>query len=231
MTSLSWLDSAILMFWLLNWAGYPYLARVLSHNQPNLLAYTHPYRRLWMRNALSRDNRIGDASLVGNLMQTSTFFSSTTVLILGALLALLGSVDQGLRVVSALPLAEQQSVARVELKVLIMMGIFVHALLRFTWALRQFNVVSILIGAMPSHAERNSDKAALLNADKAARLVELAGENFTHGIRSYYYAVPVLLWFINQWLMLGSVIVITVLLYVMDFRSATVRALAWEVHN
>jgi uncharacterized membrane protein len=231
MTALSALDLTAVCLWLLLWVGYPYFAGLLSHNRPNLLAYTHPYRQQWMQNALGRENRIADAALVGNLMQTSTFFSSTTVLILGALLALLGSIDEGLRIVASLPLAEQQTASHVEIKALVLLGIFVHALVRFTWALRQFNVVNILVGAMPSHGERMHDQRAVLNADQAARLVELAGENFSHGVRSYYYAVPVLLWFVNAWLLLGTALLMTLLLYWMDFRSATVRALSESEHS
>jgi len=75
------------------------------------------------------------------------------------------------------------------------------------------------------------DQRAVQNADQAARLVELAGENFSHGVRSYYYAVPVLLWFVNAWLLLGTALLMTLLLYWMDFRSATVRALSESEHS
>lgn len=219
-------DVAALILWLASWAGYPYLSKLLSHNRPNLLAYTHPYRRQWMRNALGRDLRIADATLVGNLMQTSTFFSSTTVIILGALLAFLGSIDEGLRVVSTFPLAQRQTSVHIEVKALIAIGVFVLALIRFTWALRQLNVVNILMGAMPNHAQREQDPVALADADKAAKLVELAGDNFSQGIRSYYYAVPVLLWLINPWLFGVTSVVMTLVIYLMDFHSSTVRALA-----
>ena len=227
MLALKLLDWCALALWLIAWVSYPSLSRIWARNQASLVGHTLVYRRLWMQNALAREHRVADASLLGNLMQTSTFFSSTTVLILGALLASLGSIDEGLRVVTSLPLAEQQSAGRVEIKMLVMMLVFVHALLRFTWALRQFNLVSILVGAMPSHPERMNDSAALSNADKAARLSELAGDNFSQGIRSYYYAVPVLLWFLNAWLLIAATVLMTVVVFYMDFRSQTVRALAY----
>lgn len=227
MLSLKLLDWCGLTLWLIAWVAYPLLSKVWARNQASLVGHTLIYRRLWMQNALAREQRVADAALIGNLMQTSTFFFSTTVLTLGALLASLGSIDQSLRVVISLPLAEQQSAVGAEIKMLVMMLVFVHALMRFTWALRQFNLVSILVGAMPSHPERMTDAAALSNADKAARLSELAGDNFSQGIRSYYYAVPVLLWFLNAWLLIVATLLISLVVFYMDFRSQTVRALAY----
>jgi uncharacterized membrane protein len=220
-------DWLVLLFWLAQWVGYVYWAERSSNHRPSLIGSIHPLRHLWMRNSLQRENRIADASLVGNLMQSSTFFSSTTLLILGGLVALLGTAEKGVNIVSSIPFAVRPTYEAVEFKTVVMLFVFVHAFIRFTWSLRQFNVVCIVIGALPARASPEQHKgttAALV--ETGTRLSEIAGGHFTQGLRSYYYSVPVLLWYVNAWLFAAASLTITVAIYYMEFRSATVAALA-----
>src|SRR5690606_10625298 len=111
----------------------------------------------WMREAYHRDPRIADVALIGNLMHSATFFSSTTLLVLGASFALLGTIERGsevLEVMKTLPFATQVSQDLLESKVVLLTLLFVYAFLRFTWSLRQFNLVNIMVGAFPAHRER-----------------------------------------------------------------------------
>ena len=52
---------------------------------------------------LTRDNRIADMAAVGNLMNSTGFLATTSIFILGGLMAMLGASDLGRRVVAALP--------------------------------------------------------------------------------------------------------------------------------
>lgn len=227
MSAFSHVDWAGLGLWFLAWVGYAAWAERPSPHRPGLAGSLARYRRAWMREAYGRDPRIMDAALIGNLMQSATFFSSTTLLILGASFALLGTVERSTEVVEVmrnLPFATRVSQDLVESKVLVMTLVFVYAFMRFTWSLRQFNLVNIMVGAFPASRERLVPDDRMI--ETASRLNELAGVNFAQGLRAYYYAVPLLLWLVNPWLLgLGS-IAITGVLYYMEFRSATVRALA-----
>ena len=67
----------------------------------SLLANTNRYRLLWMMQTTSRENRVVDAVVVQNLSTSPSFFASTTILIIGGLLAVLGTqgaADLGQRV-------------------------------------------------------------------------------------------------------------------------------------
>src|SRR5690606_39748975 len=193
------------------------------------MASVAAFRRVWMREAYYRDPRITDVGLIGNLMQSATFFSSTTLLVLGASLAVMGTVERGAEVVEVmrnLPFAARVTQEMLESKLLVLIFVFVYAFFRFTWSLRQFNLVNIMVGAFPARRDDQSTDEALIAT--AGRLNELAGLNFTQGLRAYYYAVPMLLWLVNAWLLIAGSIAITVVLYHMEFRSATVRALGSE---
>jgi uncharacterized membrane protein len=67
--------------------------------------------------------------------------------------------------------------------------------------------------------------AAQAQIAQAGRLTELAGINFSQGLRAYYFAVPLLVWLISPWLMMAAAVLITLATYYMEFRSATVRAI------
>jgi uncharacterized membrane protein len=176
-----------------------------------------------MRIALKRELRIVDTSLMTTLMQSAVFFSSTTVLILGGLVAGLRFVSDGASLVDNIPFAVRASAATTELKMLTMIALFMFAFIKFSWAVRQFNFSSILVGSMPLASQAGEADNYL--AERAARLVALAGDNFTKGLRAYYFALAVLLWFVNPIIfMIGSVVVVACV-YRTEFHSRTLEAL------
>lgn len=205
------------------WVGYATFARRRSVVRPSLLALTNRERRRWMLQTTWRDNRVIDGVVVQNLSTSPSFFASTTILIIGGLLAVLSTTEKASELVAEIPFAARTSALVFDLKVVLLTAIFVYAFFRFTWSLRQFNLVNIMVGAFPAHRERLVEDDRMI--ETAGRLNELAGLNFTQGLRAYYYAVPMLLWLVNAWLLLGGSLVITGVLYYMEFRSATVRAL------
>ncbi len=220
LTRLDWIGLAV---WALLWLAYAVWADRAVARRPSLMASLAHYRRVWMREAYRRDNRIADVTLIGSLMQSATFFSSTTLLILGGLFAILGTIEKSAEVLQGLPFASRTTQELLEIKALALTLVFVYAFLRFTWSLRQFNLAGIVIGAYPTRLEHQVADDRLVA--QASSLNELAGSNFAQGLRAYYYAIPLLVWLINPWLLLAGAVVITGTTYYMEFRSATVRAL------
>ena len=217
------LDWIALALWAASWAVYQAVVDRVGSRRPNLAALMRHHRHAWMHQALRRENRVVDAALLGNLMNTATFLGSTTLLVIGGLLALLGGIDESARLVQSLPFAQKTSVQLFEIKALVLALVLVYAFLRFLWSIRQFNLVVILLGAYPPASAEPHE--AVVPIEQAARLNELAGSNFTQGLRAYYYAVPVLCWLVNPWLLVAGSVVITVVTYYMEFRSASVTAL------
>jgi uncharacterized membrane protein len=224
MNALSRLDWIGVVLWALLWVGYVLWAERQDGRRPSMMSLLATYRRRWMREAYQRDVRIPDVAMISSLAQSAAFFSSTTLLILGGLVALFGTIDQSAQVVQGLPFATRTSRDLLEVKALLLTLVFAVAFLRFTWSLRQFNLVNIVIGAYPAHAEHRQPDDHLIT--QAARLNELAGANFTQGLRAYYFSIPLLLWLINPPLLIAGSLAITLATWYMEFRSATVRALS-----
>ena len=91
LSSLDWIALAWFLVW---WIGYVLFAQWYARRYPSLVGLMTEQRRKWMSAVMDRENRIGDVSILTNLSNGATFFASTTLLILGGLLALLGTTDK-----------------------------------------------------------------------------------------------------------------------------------------
>jgi uncharacterized membrane protein len=220
--SISPLDWGALGWFLLTWAGYGWFADHSRWSRDGLLGTSHRHRQEWARQMLRRELRMTDAALVGNLMQSVSFYASTTIYIIAGLLAVLGTLDQVIRFAADLPFARETSRALWDLKLLLLLTVFVVAYFKFTWSLRQFNLLSILIGSSPVGT---AGEAIELAAERLAKINSLAGDEFNRGIRAYYFGLAAVAWFVQPWLFLGVTTVVVVVLYRRDFASQALAAL------
>lgn len=224
-------DLLALAFFALAWALYAHHAAGRHGDRPSLLHATHHHRREWMLRMLERDNRIVDSALIGNLMRSVSFFASTTMIVIGGVLAMLGATDRLIELSADLPFVAPASRELWELKVLLLGAIFVYAFFKFTWSLRQFNYSSILMGAAPAAGDLHDAAQKFRYADRLAHLNSMAGDQFNRGLRAYYFGLAVLTWFIHPWLFMLMTAATVVVLYRREFSSSTLHALAVDGHN
>jgi len=173
---------------------------------------------------VERDNRMVDVNIVRNLTRSSQFFASTTLLILGALLALLGYVQRAADVIAELPFAIEASHRLWDIKILLLVGVFVYAFFKFSWSIRQFGFCSIIVGAtakMPKDPQECASEMASLSL-----VVSYASGNFNQGLRAYYFAMAAITWFLHPWLMMVTTVWIVWVLYAREFRSRTLDVLS-----
>ena len=222
-----YLDLVALAWFLLCWVGYTRYATRAAASQPSLAVVMHAHRREWMRRMMTRSNRMSDMSAISTLERNVTFFASSALLILAGILTLLGYIDEAIRLFADLPLAIEQSRLQWEAKVFLLAVIFIYAFFKFTWSMRQVGFAAVLIGAMPEvDCTESLDDAVVKAADRTARVVSTAAQHFNYGIRSYYFALAVLAWFVNPLLFIAAAALVVMVLYRREFRSATLRTLA-----
>ena len=223
--SLTWLDVTACVFFLLCWFGYALFAEWHARTTPSLHSVMNGYRRTWMLRMIERDNRMVDVNVLRTLTRSSQFFASTTMLVLGALIALLGYVQQALDVVSGLPFTIKASQRLLEIKVMLLVLIFVYAFFKFSWAIRQLGFCSTLVGAAPKQPKDNPEQFSV-EIDRLASVTSYAGTNFNDGLRSYYFAMAAMTWFLHPYLMLIATTWVVYILYHREFASKTLRALS-----
>src|SRR3546814_11912940 len=107
----------------------------------------HLYREDWMRRMLLRENRIADASVIGNLERNASFFASSTLIILAGILTVLGASDRAVSLLADLPLVQQASQGMSEAKLLCLQLVFVYAFFTFSWCMRQSNFAAVRVGS------------------------------------------------------------------------------------
>jgi uncharacterized membrane protein len=206
------------------WFGYNLISDNLVKSSRSLSARMHLYRIQWMTAILTRENRVVDANIINNLQQSISFFASTSILIIAGLLAVLGASDTALSIVKQLPFAIKTSKILWYLKVMILIGMFIYAFFKYTWALRQLNYASVLIGAMPYKAGVGAE-SFIPAARRAAIVCTLAAKHLNRGLRTYYFAIAALVWFINPWLFIIASGLVVMIMYRREYRSHTVHIL------
>lgn len=222
-----WIDFFCLFLFVLIWVSYAVFARKAAKSRQSLSSVMVIYRIDWMKHLLQRENRILDASLMGNIEKSISFFASTTLFVIAGALTALTSADSISEIVAVMPWVWPQTMDVIQLKVLTIVVILIYAFFKFTWALRQFSFASVMIGAAPNHDDpRATEEMKRVFSVNAGKLIDQAGHNLNAGMRSYYFALAVVGWFINPVLFVGLTLVVVVILYRREFMSRSLRTLA-----
>jgi len=225
-TMLPWADWLALLAFFGLWVGYAWFSKARGHHEQTLLASTNRLRHLWMLQTTARDPRMLDGLITQNLSHTPSFFSSTTIIIIGGLFALLGTTDKAAELVREIPFAEPTPMLVFEFKVLVLVGIFVYAFFRFSWSLRQYTFVALLIGAMPPpEAFERGEQDRQRTAERAGRLVGAAAETFNDGLRAYYFSFAAMAWFFSPLALVLATALVVLILYGREFRSEVLDVL------
>lgn len=216
-------DGIAVLAFLLCWLGFGQVVNWVALKRPSLMSAVRSFRQRWIERMAERDNHTADATLLSNLLRGALFLASTTVLILGGLVALLGTAPKVAEVISQLPYTTPTESRLAEIKALILIFVYVYAFFKFTWSAWQYNVLSILVGAMPTPDSDAHTRSAY--AEAAARVAALAGESYNNGIRAYYFSIPLMAWFIDPLLFLSATVAVTIVLYRREFYSPILIAL------
>lgn len=191
-----------------------------------VLGVMNVHRLNWMKVMLRRENRMSDVSAVGNLMRSISFFASTTVLIIVGLVSVIGNSDLAFKIMESVPFAAHTDFIVWEFKLLLLCIIFVYAFFKYTWSLRQYNYVNIMIAGAPLH-NQNLDIHDQY-ARKAATLAGNAAAHFASGLRAYYFAMAVMAWFIHPAAFIAISLLVMAVLYRREFYSRTLNSIMMD---
>ena len=218
------LDLLALVWFLICFNGYASYARKASYKEPCLASVMHLYRTEWMKEMLLRDVRVADTTTVANLERGVTFFASTTMLILAGLMTLITRGETAMGLLASVPGAEMLSSLQWDIRILAMMVLFVYAFFKFTWSLRQYGFVSVMIGGAPLLTEDRTREIDA-HASRIAKMASMAANNFNTGLRSYYFAIAMLGWLIHSVLFIALALAVVWILYRREFTSSTLKTL------
>jgi uncharacterized membrane protein len=219
-----WVDFLAVSFFVIEWVAYGFTLEHTAYGRNSLSSRMHVYRELWVRRLLDREARMVDMQVLISLQTGTAFFASTSLLAVGAGLALLRATNDALAVLSKLPIDISPSPALWEMKCVGLILIFVYAFFKFAWSYRLFNYVAILVGAMPPASQRDTPEAEA-HVMRTARLFESAGRHFNRGQRAFFFALGYLGWFVSPWVLLFTTALVVVVTWRRQFASNAWRAM------
>lgn len=217
--TIPWMDVVALAFFLLCWKGYTFYAERDRKAGGNLLNITNEYRMNWMVEMMKRDNRNMDSIMIGNLARSITFFANTTIFILLGLVTMLGYQDKASTIIEHIPFAQTSTGLMWEVKIFLLIIIFVYAFFKYTWSLRQYNYAGIFIVAAPANNDHPETHQEIAN--KGASLVANAAKHFNLGLRAYYFGLAVLAWFIGPYAFIAATAWVIWVTYRREYKSKT----------
>ena len=220
----NWLNMLAFVWFLVCFKGYNAYSKKRARDTHCLASVMHSYRLEWMTRMLHREVRIADTTAIANLERSVSFFASSTMLILAGLMTVLGSTEKAIDVVGDIPFASHATKAEWELKLLVLIGLFIYAFFKFTWSLRQYGFTSVMMGGAPQ-PEDATEPELNAQAKRLAIMSSMAANNFNLGLRTYYFSLSVLAWFITPWLFMLLTTGVVIILYRREFNSSTLRQL------
>lgn len=215
------LDVAAVALLFVTWAAITVLIERGVGGRASVSSLMTEYRREWMRQTITRNPKVYDALVITSLRQSTAFFASTSMFVLGGLMALIANIDRLSEVASDLTLEQTPAIVW-EAKLAVVLFLVTNAFLKFVWSHRVFGYCSILMAAVPNDPD---DPVAPTRVEQATELNNSAARSFNRGLRSVYFALGSLAWLLDALPLMIAVLVTAVVLWRREFNSATRAAL------
>lgn len=218
-------DFLALCWFLLCWFGYNTIIDSFLRGSRGLSARMHLYRVQWMMTALQRENRVVETNIIQTYQYSISFFASTSILIIAGLMAMLSSASTALEIIQQIPFSVMSPKAIWYGKNFLLMYLFIYAFFKLTWAIRQLNYSTIMIGALPLIKDPAKINEYLPSARRTATIVTMAVKDMNRGIRAYYFAIAVLGWFFNPFFFIVATAWVMIVLYRREYKSHVLHVL------
>lgn len=180
------------------------------------------YREDWMREFVTRQPRIYDATVLDGLRQGITFYASSCLLGVGAGMALLADTGPLQGLAQSFDLHPEPQLI-VKAKILFVLIFLINAFLKFVWSHRLFAYCSVLMASVPNDPlhPRAYERAA-----RASAVNITAARNYNRGLSSVYYALGALGWILGPWVLLVTMTATFLTLIRREFASQSRAAVA-----
>ncbi|MEO1951188.1 DUF599 domain-containing protein [Thioclava sp. F36-6] len=219
------LDLAALALLVACWMGIGWTTEHPSAARPSMGKLMESYRREWMRQLVTRQPRIFDSAMVDGLRQSTTFFASSSLIAIGAGLALIANPQPLANLADDFDIARGPDLLW-EARILTAVLFGANAFLKFVWSHRLFSYAAIAMAAVPNEPE---DPLAYPRAEQAAQVNINAAKSFNRGLRSVYFALATLAWLLGPYALIAATLFTTGMLWRREFASDSRQALLQDI--
>lgn len=219
------LDQIAIIWFLLLFFIYSWWVEHGPMHEKSLSAYMNAQREAWLRQTLKREIRIVDTNIVTGLQSGTAFFASASLLAIGGCFALLRASNEIFLALKDLPVDISGDLHQLEMKLICLALIFAYAFFKFGWSFRLLNYNAILIGAIPSAKEAQTE-AGEKAVKRALAMSQNAGKHFNRGLRTFFFAIGFIGWFIGPLYFIVATSWITLVLFRRQFYSPALRGIS-----
>lgn len=228
-TDMPLMDYIALIWFLVVWVMYSLVADRWLYQKRGIISVMHNLRRRWIELMLKRTERLVDVRIIANLMRSTTFMASTSILIVAGLMAALGYGEKAQQVIAEFPYTHEMTPHIWVVKTSVLVVIFVYSFFKLTWVMRQFNFIAVMIMATPNYAEMPPEE---FDKEEKERFIEQISKLLTHSamhfnmaVRSYYFGLIALGWYISPYLFMSLSVLVVGVLFRREFGSRTLQML------
>ncbi len=214
-------DVAAAGLYFLCWIAYgPVIQRIGGPHSIN--ADMMSIRLRWMRHmAGRREGRLIDGQLIGHILNSSSFFASSNLILIAATAGVLFGGDSAYRNLRGIPLLAHAPRLLFTLKIALVTVTLARSLLDFIWSIRQLNYCIALVGAAPDDL---GDVARTRRyADLCGGVFNNALSTFNSGVRGYYFALAAAAWVFGPAALAAATAGSVILLSFRQLASPTAR--------
>lgn len=209
------LDLAAITLLAVAWGLIGWIIERADATHPSVSVIMAGYRREWMTQFVTREPRVFDANILGNLRQGTTFFASASMIGIGGGIALIGNTERLLGVAQDLTLDAAPAVVW-EVKIIVVILFLANGFLKFVWSHRLFGYCAVILASVPNDA---TDPACTPRAAQAAEINITAARSFNRGLRSVYFALGALAWLLGAIPLLVATALTVLILWRREFAS------------
>ena len=225
----TFIDVFAFFIFIFAWYGYAVFARKKAKTTDCIARTLHQHRIHWMSEIITRQMRVSDTALIANLERNITFFASSTLLILAGIFTLFAKVETLERVIASLPFSIEVNHLNIQLKLSVLAIIFVIAFFQFTWSMRQYGFLNVMIGAAPVDLSGENQNLQAY-AKQMATVQDQAAHSYYHGLRAYYFAIAEISWFVHPLIFITLTLWVVYTLYTREFNSKALKAITAAQH-
>ncbi|MEW6993639.1 DUF599 domain-containing protein [Colwelliaceae bacterium MEBiC 14330] len=218
------IDILAFFIFIIAWYGYTVFARKKAKTTDCIARSLHQHRIHWMYEVITREVRVSEAALLANLERNIAFFASSTLLVIAGIFTLFAKVETLELVIASLPYAAQVHHLAIQLKLGLLAFIFVISFFQFTWSMRQYGFLNVMIGAAPIDLS-GTNKNLIAYAKQMAIVQDQAAHAYNYGLRSYYFALAAISWFFHPIVFACMSLWVVYTLYSREFNSKAVKAI------
>jgi uncharacterized membrane protein len=215
------MDSFALFVFLLFSVGYHIMYYYLVRKRPHLIfkGKINAIRKAWVRKIFAEDKGIVAVQTLRNVTMAASFLTTASVVLIGGLISLLLNLEATQHIFIQQD-THQISDPVLALKLVTLIVLFVASLFYFSLCVRLLNHVGMLLGS-PPEAIREAINGDPINF--VYKLYAKAGRHYTFGMRSVYFLIPAVLWFLGPTFCIVSSVGVGFICMKLDFGQIRIQ--------